>query len=117
MDEQRKKALIENHRYTWDEGVPCVVGGWKNQWASVSPSTGWSYGITWIDLERIASGDHDIPKSACWFESGWWLGVMTDEEAELKRAEWRQAQDDFAKLVSKPLDTAEQIGYNRGDAE
>jgi len=42
---------------------------------------------------------------------------MTDEEAELKRAEWRQAQDDFAKLVSKPLDTAEQIGYNRGDAE
>lgn len=93
MNESRKKYLIEDRRYTWDEGVPCVVGGWKNPWASVSPSTGRSYGITWIDLERIAGGDRDIPKSACWFWSSRWLGCMTDEEAELKRTEWRQAQE------------------------
>ena len=95
MDEQRKRELVENYEYTWDGGVPCSVGGWKNRHAGVSPATGKSYGLTWEDLSRIADGNRDIPRRDCWLQSEIWLGYMTRQEADQCRAEWRLQQEEW----------------------
>ena len=94
MNEEQKKHLVCDIQYVWDGGIPCSVGGWKNDFVSVSPATGWFYGIRWDDLARIAETDRNIDprRFCCWISSKAWWGYMTDEQADECRKKWREQQ-------------------------
>ncbi len=79
IDEQRRRYLVEECKWTF-EGVRCCVGGWK--WcdsAGFFANFPGNWGVYWETLDRMDKrGQYDIKAKNAHFKSWLWNGI-TDE--------------------------------------
>jgi hypothetical protein len=57
MNIARRKQLAETSRTLTFEGVPCKVGGWGTDYATVTAQFAGFYQATWETVERVVEGD------------------------------------------------------------
>lgn len=78
MESETKERLIDqaHHKITW-RGKLCSVGGYANEYATVTTSKPGFYHCTWETIQRaIESGTLD--NENVWFASHGWLGCEVE---------------------------------------
>ena len=57
MNIARRKQLAETSRPLTFEGIPCKVGGWGNDYATVTAHFPGFWQTEWETVERVVNGD------------------------------------------------------------
>jgi hypothetical protein len=76
MNIARRKQLAETSRPLMFEGVPCKVGGWANEYATVTALFPGFYQATWETVERVVEGDGNFAVEDVTLTNMRWLGSI-----------------------------------------
>jgi hypothetical protein len=57
VEYQQKRDLVETTRPLTFEGVPCKVGGWANDHATITAQFPGFWWASWETVERVVNGD------------------------------------------------------------
>ena len=76
MDYQRKRELAETTKRLTFEGVPCQVGGWANDYATITAIFPGFYQAEWETVERVVEGDGNFTVEDVRLTNMRWLGSI-----------------------------------------
>jgi hypothetical protein len=57
MNYSRKRDLVNTIKELTFEGVPCEIGGWANDYATLTADFAGFYQAPWETVERVVKGD------------------------------------------------------------
>jgi hypothetical protein len=86
MEYQQKRNLVENTKPLTFEGVPCKVGGWANDYATITASFPGYWMASWETVERVVNGSGNFEPPDLQLLSFRWKGDGTPFPETVRKA-------------------------------
>jgi hypothetical protein len=83
-DEQKEQLVAQSPGCTL-EGIRASLGGWRNDYATLSPDFGGFWRVDWETVKRVISGDKNFLASDVSFSSWAWVGFSDSKVPEAMR--------------------------------
>jgi hypothetical protein len=88
MEYQQKRALVEMNKKLTFAGVPCEVGGWANDYATITANFPGFWMASWETVERVVNGS----------------GNFEPQDVQLISFRWKGDGTGFPDVVRKAFD-------------